>query len=155
MLAEREVQGAGLVPGPRIDVDEPNVRLRLAVVVHGAPDRRILRVVVDHHDLHAGVVDRLHGSDRFDQHVGRLVVGGDLQGHHRHVRGIGAEAFPVESPLRFENAERLHRLRRVARAGVNLRLEAHAFPPVRHQDPRLFDRFDGALALSHVGLSHG
>ena len=90
VLGEREVERTRLEPGPWIDVHEGDQRPVAAVVAYRLPRLRILCVVVDDDDLEVRVVDALERPDGGDQHLGRFVVGRDVQRDHRPVRGVEA-----------------------------------------------------------------
>ena len=104
----RKVECACFEPRPIVDVLETHARAIVAVVGHGLPNIRILGVVVDDHDLEIGVIDELGRLDRFDKHVGRLVVRGDLQRDHRHMRR-------VEFRLSSTGDTTAHRIARIER----------------------------------------
>jgi hypothetical protein len=107
VLALHHVEGAGLEP-LRLDVQEPHPRAVRAVLGHRTVGLRVGSVVVHDEDLEVGIVDRLQGPDRLQQHVGRFVVRGHEQGDPRPVGRIGRR----DRPGRPGPAQRVHPLER-------------------------------------------
>ena len=99
------VQGPGLEPGQRFDVEKPKTRPELlAVGLHRLPDVRVTGVVVHHDHLEVRVVQGRQGIQGGAEHRRRFVVGRHMDRYHgarrigRRNNGKG-QAAPVEGPV--------------------------------------------------------
>ncbi len=101
-LLEREVERAGLEARERADMEEAEaVAEPRAVRLHGPPDALILRVVVDDEHFEIRIVEPGERVQRLDEHLGRLVVGRDVDGNLGRRRPVGQLEHP-ESPHRCD-----------------------------------------------------
>ena len=82
------VERARLIPGPILKVEEGEPGAEAAaVILDRPPERRVGGVVVDHLHQQPRVVETRERLQGAGHDVHRLVVGGDLEGHHRQVIG--------------------------------------------------------------------
>ena len=98
-MRERKPQCAGLIAGEFFDLQEfEAIAKRAAMLFDRTPQRRVGRVVDDHHAFEIRIIEPRHGIEGGFEHVRRLAAGRDMDRHFGRIalrhqrRGIGQPA---------------------------------------------------------------